>query len=406
MHDVIVVGARCAGAVTAMLLARRGHRVLLIDRSTFPSDLVMSTHLIWQPGVAKLASWGLSEALAATGCPPLTTARIDFGPFALTGSFPPAEGVAEAYSPRRHVLDHLLVEAAVAAGAELREDTTVDALRSDDGAVTGISARSRSGVGFAADARLVVGADGMHSTIARLVHAPEYHTRPPLQGTYFTYWAGVPIDGVELYLRDWRAAYGWLTNDDLALVGVNWTASDFPAARADIAGHYQRVLADAAPALAARVQAGSQAGRWVGGAITNYFRTPFGPGWALVGDAGYQKDPCTAQGISDAFSHAELLAAAIDDGLSGRRPMHEALAGYERARNHAALPMYEFTCAMASFAPPPPELQALVSSLIDDQYRTERFLGLFAGTVPMTEFFPDADPPHSAAAGAAEGVPE
>src|SRR5436190_14545399 len=120
MYDVIVVGARCAGSPTAMLLARKGYRVLLVDKGTFPSD-TMSSHLIWQPGVARLERWGLLDRVVASNCPPITTWAYDFGPFALHGTPPPADGVAMAYAPRRTVLDKLLVDAAVEAGAELRE---------------------------------------------------------------------------------------------------------------------------------------------------------------------------------------------------------------------------------------------------------------------------------------------
>lgn len=123
-YDAIVVGARCAGSPTAMLLARKGYRVLVVDRATFPSDTI-STHVVHPLGVAALASWGLLDRLAATGCPPIHTYAFDFGPFTLSG----APGTAEApvaYCPRRTVLDKLLVDAAVAAGAEVREGFTVE----------------------------------------------------------------------------------------------------------------------------------------------------------------------------------------------------------------------------------------------------------------------------------------
>ena len=166
MYDAIVVGARCAGAATAMLLARRGHRVLLVDRARFSSDLRLSTHLVWQPGVARLEKWGLREGLAASGCPAITGGAIDFGPFTLTGRIPPAGDVREAYAPRRFVLDTILVEAAVRAGAELVEGCTVDGLITDaptDGAgprVRGIRGRV-GGRSFTATAPVVIGADGM-----------------------------------------------------------------------------------------------------------------------------------------------------------------------------------------------------------------------------------------------------
>jgi len=278
MYDVIVVGARCAGASTALLLARRGHRVLLLDRSSFPSDLVLSTHMLWQPGVAKLTEWGLHDKLATSGCPPLTTALFDLGQVALTGHIPPAGDIAAAYSPRRIVLDQILVDAAVKAGAELRDGTTVEELRTDAGNVIGVRCRTREGLRFDEHAQLVVGADGMHSTVAKLTEAVEYHTRPALQGTYFGYFADVPIDGIEFYPREWRAIYAWKTNDDLTLVGVNWTAADYPQVRRDIEGEFHAVLLAAAPGLAERVHHGHLESRFIGGSILNYFRTPFGPG--------------------------------------------------------------------------------------------------------------------------------
>ena len=392
MYDAIVVGARCAGAATAMLLARRGHRVLLVDRGHFPSDMRLSTHLVWQPGVARLEKWGLRDELAGSGCPPITGGAIDFGPFTLTGRIPPAGDVREAYAPRRFVLDTILVEAATRAGAELREGCTVEGLITGD-AVDGAGPRVhgiRGRIGgrpFTATAPVVIGADGMHSAVARMTQAPSYLDRPALSGTYFSYWSGLSLDESSLFVRPYRVVSANPTNDGLAVVAVSWPLEEYRRARTDIAGSFLRTVEAVSPQLADRLRTGRREERWSGAAVPAFFRRPYGPGWALVGDAGYVKDPCTAQGITDAFASAELVADAVDDALCGRRPWHEALADYERQRNEAAMPMYEFTYAQASLEPPPPPLQDLLAALQDDPAGTDRFFGVFAGTVPVADFF-------------------
>jgi 2-polyprenyl-6-methoxyphenol hydroxylase-like FAD-dependent oxidoreductase len=392
MYDAIVVGARCAGAATAMLLARKGHRVLLVDRARFPSDLRLSTHLVWQPGIARLEEWGLHEELAASGCPPITGGTIDFGPFTLTGSIPPAGDVREAYAPRRFVLDTILVQAAVRAGVELVEGCTVDGLVTGD-PVDGAGARVhgiRGRIGgrtFTATAPVVIGADGMRSAVARMVEAPSYLERPALSGTYFSYWSGLSLDEATLFVRPYRAVSANPTNDGLTVVAVTWPLDEYHRARSDIAGSFHRTVEEVSPELADRLRAGRREERWAGAAVPSSFRRPYGPGWALVGDAGYVKDPGTAQGITDAFSSAELVADAVDDALCGRRPWDEALGDYERRRNEAAMPMYEFTYAQSSLEPPPPPLQDLLAALLDDPAGTDRFLGVFAGTVPIADFF-------------------
>ena len=195
------------------------------------------------------------------------------------------------------------------------------------------------------------------------------------------------MDGLELYLREGRAVYGWRTNDDLSLIGVNWAINDFSEARADVEDHYWRVLDQCAPTLAERVRHGKREERWLSGAVRNFCRKPYGPGWALVGDAGWRMDPCTAAGITNAFRDASYLAEALDAGLSGRQPLGEALDGYEQQRDAATLPIYEFTCQNATFSPPSPEMAQLFAALHHNQEATDRFLGLFAQTVSVSAFF-------------------
>jgi flavin-dependent dehydrogenase len=203
--------------------------------------------------------------------------------------------------------------------------------------------------------------------VAREVKAQEYNTKPPLQGPYFSYWSGVQMKGFEFYPGSYRGAFGWMTNDNLALIGVGFAAQNLSTISADIEGNYLRAISEDAPSLAERVQQGKREERFVGGSIPNYFRKPYGPGWALVGDAGYQKDPCTAEGISDAFRSADLLTEAIDAGLGSGKPLTEALARYKEERNEAALPLYEFTCQLATLAPPPPEMVQLFKALQSNQ---------------------------------------
>jgi flavin-dependent dehydrogenase len=381
MYDAIVVGARCAGSPTAMLLARAGHRVLLVDRAGFPSD-ALSTHYIHQSGVASLERWGLLPRIVAAGAPAIRNYTLDVGPFALRGA-PPAIGeVADAYSLRRSVLDAILVDAAAEAGAEVRQHCPVDALVGDGGRVTGIRSR-----GVTEHARIVIGADGLNSLVARSVAAPTYNDRGTLTCAYYTYWSGVEMDGVELYPRPGCMIVAAPTNDGQVVTIVLWPSARFHEIRADVERHFVEALT-LAPSLAERVRGATRTERFRGtGRLPNFYRRPYGDGWALVGDAGYHKDPILALGIGDAFRDAGLLAEAIDAGLSDRMPFASALAEYEQRRNEASAHGFQSTIEFAHLQPPPPHMQELFAALRERPADRDRLFGTFAGTVAPGEYF-------------------
>jgi len=384
-YDVIVVGARCAGAPTAMLLARKGYEVLAVDRATFPSDTI-STHLVHPPGIASLDRWGLLDGVTSTGCPPIDTYAFDFGPFTISG----APGMAEApvaYGPRRTVLDKLLVDAAAEAGVEVREAFTVEDVVTEDGRVTGVRGHGSGGRPVTERARVVIGADGRHSRVARAVRPAQYHDKPPLLAGYYTYWSGLPMNGrFETYIRPDRGFAAWPTNDDLTLVVGGWPVAEFEANKKDIEGNWLKML-DLAPEFAERVRESTREARFVGTFVENYFRRPYGAGWALVGDAGYNKDFITAQGIHDAFRDAELCATALDQALSGARAFDDAMGDYQSARDEQVLPMYELTLEFAALEPPPPDLQRLLAAVHGNQDAMDAFARMNAGVLSPAEFF-------------------
>jgi 2-polyprenyl-6-methoxyphenol hydroxylase-like FAD-dependent oxidoreductase len=386
MHDAIIVGARCAGAPTAMLLARKGYRTLLVDKATFPSDTI-STHILWPHGAAVMDRWGLLDRLAATGCPAVALRlRFDVGPFALEGGVTDTNGGRGGFCPRRTVLDKLLVDAAVAAGAELREGFSVETLLWDGDRVAGIRGHTRTGGTIDERARIVIGADGVHSLVAKAVGAAEYEVRPPLTTNYYTYYSGFEAGDLEQYIRDYQAVGCFPTHDGLTLIAVLWPSRRFREVRTDIEGHFRQVL-ESTPSVADRLLGARREEKWVGTAgLPNYFRQAFGPGWALAGDAAYHKDPITAQGISDAFLDAEGLAAALDESWSGRQPPGDALAAHQAARDERVRPMYEFTCQMATLEPPPPQMQRLFLALRGNQEATNQFYSAITGSRPLPAF--------------------
>jgi flavin-dependent dehydrogenase len=287
------------------------------------------------------------------------------------------------------VLDALLVEAAAAAGAEVRESFTVEEVLIDDGRVMGIRGHAKGGEAVTEEARVVVGADGKHSLVAKAVKPERYNEVPSLAAAYYAYWSGLPVGGFETYIRaeDHR---GWATiptHDDLTCVVQGWPQSQFAENRKDVEATYMKSF-ELAPEFAERMQAAKRETRFVGsGDLPGFFLKPYGPGWALVGDAGYHKHPITAFGITDAFRDAEAVASALDDAFAERRPYEDAMADYQQARDAEALPVYGFTSDFAKLEPPPPEMQQLLGAMQGNQEAMDGFVSVMAGTLPAPEFF-------------------
>ena len=375
-YDVIVVGTRCAGAPLAMLLARAGYRVLALDRARFPSD-TMSTHWMLRPGVELLDSWGLLDRLVASGCPPVEHLRLDFGDVVLSGTPMAGDGPATTYAPRRTVLDALLVEAAREAGAEVLEGVSVrDVLRRED-AVTGVTGHTADHRPFVAHARLVVGADGRNSTIARAVGAPMTDDRGALAATVYGYWSGVPTDGAETYVRPGRGVALWPTHDGLTVVALTLPRQEYRGGAQDL--HLRTLMA--LPGLRERLAAGRLVSEVRGAAnLRNFRRRSHGAGWALLGDAGQHKDPIGAHGMSDAFTDAAGLARAIDDGLGGRLDLDRSLARYAARRDAGRSAVFEFICRQASLRPLDADFTQLLHVLRDDHEAAQEFLQMSVGT--------------------------
>ena len=390
MFDAIVVGARCAGSPLAMLLARKGYRVLIVDKTMFPSDTI-STHHIHQPGIKKLKDWGILNKVRSSNCPATTKLRFDVGSFALRGSIAPAGDVKEAFAPRRRILDAILADAAVEAGAELRDGFTVTELLWEGNRVLGIRGRDKNGSVVTEKAKIVIGADGMRSFVAKSVNAPAYIDRGMLTCNYYSYFSGVPLETnetTELYVRHEIFFVADATNDGLTIAVAVWKQGEFQRVKSNPEAAFMETLDKQVPSLAERLREGKREEPFYGaGVIPNFIRKPFGAGWALVGDAGYHKDPITAQGITDSFTHAEMLAEAIDDAFSGVCDMEEALSDYEQKRNEKIMPVFEFNCQLAQLAPPPPEMQMLFAALQENEREISRFFGTVAGTVPVQEFY-------------------
>ncbi|MCU7728337.1 FAD-dependent monooxygenase [Actinoplanes sp. KI2] len=347
--DAVVVGARVAGATTALLLARAGLRVLCIDRARHGSD-TLSTHALMRAGTLQLQRWGLLDAVLAAGTPAVRHTIFHYGRDDVPVSIRPAAGVDALYAPRRTILDAAIANAAVEAGATVRFGTTVTGLlRDPDGRVAGVATRTRNGAARAERAALVIGADGRGSLVAQAIGAPIEMSGQASSAFLYGYWTGLDVTGYEWFYQPGISAGAIPTNDGLTCVFVGTTE-----ARAAVlvsgggTGGAFRQLAGRTP-IAARVAGAGRVGglRYARGR-PGYLRRSWGPGWALVGDAGYWKDPLSTHGITDALCDAELLARAVLSAPEPGPDQLDALAGYQSIRDELGRPMLRVTDRIAS----------------------------------------------------------
>jgi 2-polyprenyl-6-methoxyphenol hydroxylase-like FAD-dependent oxidoreductase len=371
-YDVVVVGARAAGAATAMLLAQRGARVLVIDRSAEGSD-TLSTHALMRAGVLQLRRWGLLDRVMAAGTPAIRHTAFHYGNVVTNVTLKPVAGVDALFAPRRTVLDPLLVDAARQAGADVRIGVSmVDLLHDDDGRVAGVVAQGPDGPPVAVRATVTVGADGLHSRTARLVQAPV--ERRGRHGTAVVYGY---VDGLERHSYRWFFQRGVSTgviptNEGAACVFVGTTPSRFRREIApDVNRGFRQLALEAAPELAAAPGFANHVGRlrsFPGAA--GVMRKPWGPGWALVGDAGHFKDPLSSHGITDALRDAELLTDAIEQSLIDRRAEHDAMSAFHDTRNALSIGLFDASDRLASHAwdgeTVEPLLRAMSAAMTDE----------------------------------------
>jgi len=374
--------------------------VLLVDRSKFPSDVLHSTLWIHQPGTQLLKDWGLLDRVIATGCPPIRNWHVQMGPLVFRGAPPPTErGQTDAYAPRRYILDQLLADAAVEAGVEFRDDISVEEIVMDGERVIGI--RTPAGTEHA---RVVVGADGIHSKVAAAVRAPEYLVREPRVSACYTYFSGAQLVDdaqIEIHTVTHRGLFGWPTHDGKIICGINWQAHELEEMRKDLEGNFFATFETLAPDFYRRLRAGKREDKFITGCMPkNFFRKPYGPGWALAGDAGAAYEFSTAQGITNALRQAQLLADALDEGLAGRRPLEEALADFEHRRNEIELPYYDYTYEQGTFQPIDPSHLPLFQAVAASPRATSGFFGLYSQTTSPAAFFA---PDHLASIASGQG---
>ncbi|WP_328973725.1 NAD(P)/FAD-dependent oxidoreductase [Streptomyces sp. NBC_00239] len=386
MYDVIVIGARCAGSPTAMLFAQQGYRVLLLEKAKFPQD-TLSSHYLHMEGVALLNRWGLLEKIAESGAQPITRQSYTGPGVRVEGFSLPIDGLTTTYAPRRYVLDPILAEGAVAAGVDFQQGCAVNDLLWEDDRVVGVKYTTPGGAQATERARLVVGADGMRSLVARKVRAENVIEHPRLTCTYYSYWAGVPSH-FELYERPGQWIGVLPTNDNLTLLMSYFPQQDYGQVRKSVEDFYLEAFRSTAPELYERMQEGERVEQLYGtGHQENYFRKAYGPGWVLVGDSVTHKDSITARGITEAFVQAQSLTDHIGANLHEDAALNSALRRYEDDLGGATLNHYQGALNVAELKPE--GRVEMLQKLVGHQEHIDRYFSTLSGACSIDDFYND-----------------
>jgi 2-polyprenyl-6-methoxyphenol hydroxylase-like FAD-dependent oxidoreductase len=374
-----------AGSSTAMLLARSGLSVLVLDQTSFPSD-TLSTHQLQPPGVALLRRWGLLERVEAAGTPATREVRFHATGSIIDGDLSANRLGEPLYSPRRTVLDSILVAAAREAGAEVRERTRVTDVVFEDGRAVGVQAKSKGGSRVTERAGIVIGADGKHSMVAKSARPRRYREKPARSIACYAYWRDVGLQGGQIHALNRRVVGAWPTNDDLVVTFVARPVEDWEQFRRDPDRSILETL-DQTGELGARIRAAQRVGPVrATNDLPNRFVRPYGPGWALVGDAGLVMDPITGQGIGHALRDAGLLAEALACGFAGRHAPARALRAYQKQRDHQSRGMYNFTARLATLPPPSTGERMWFAAIAERPDQSARFFASLTGVEPVSEF--------------------
>lgn len=364
--DVVVVGGRVAGASTALLLARAGLSVALVERGRRGSD-TLSTHALMRAGVLQLSRWGVLSGVVAAGTPPVRRTVFHYADDEhVDVAIRPRAGVDALYAPRRHLLDRLLVEAAEEAGARVLHGASVTGLRRDaTGRVAGVVGRTADGGRLELVSRLTVGADGIRSRVAEQAGAATRWQGGSASAVLYRYVEDPGADAYEWTYGD-RAAAGIIpTNDGASCLFVSTTPARMRRLRrSGVERAVSDLLAAAGPAAVERsrdLRPLSPVRGWAG--VPGFARSSSGPGWALVGDAGYFKDPITSHGITDALRDAELLATEVLAAHRGDVGEADALARYEQTRDRLSRRLFDTTERVAAHDWDAPGIRTLLLRL-------------------------------------------
>ncbi len=395
--DVVVIGSGVAGAPTAMLLARAGHKVLLIDRHEFPRD-ALSTHFIWPRGVSYLSRWGLAEPILQQ-TPHFTTLEMNVEGISLRGSVPIAHlesrfrqlhgdsrGTTNSYcGPRRHFLDTFLQDEARKAGADVREGTTFTEPIVEEGVVTGIHAVDSKGKPISVRARLVIGADGMHSAFAKKIGARTTHSWELSTFAYWGYFSGIQRDELAFYRKGRLGMAIFPTSGGTHMVLAYGPTGWWSNFRKDTETNFHKTIAFCDPEIGAMVRDGKKEEPFKAcGHMPAFHRELRGPGWVLIGDAGSFKDQATAMGITHAFRDAELVSHFVHKALAGEMALDAALADYVSVRAADYMDYFNLVCQVAEMnIYQKPEVEFFYS-IHKDQARVDEIISQFGDTLPLS----------------------